>query len=50
MGTLCQVLDIIFEVQRIFFKKNNKEKKKLFNLQNKVFFPFYLDPSYFETS
>jgi hypothetical protein len=51
MGALRQVLEIIFEGQRIFFYKNNTKKNKLFQLTKRDFlFPFYLDPSYFQTS
>jgi hypothetical protein len=48
MGTLPQVLEIIFEMQRKMIMKNKKKKNKLSNLQNMFFFS--LDPSYFQTS
>jgi hypothetical protein len=47
MTVLPQALEIIFEVQG----KRVMKKKKLFNLQNTIFFfPFFLDLSYFQTS
>jgi hypothetical protein len=52
MGVLPQALEIIFEVQKNQYWKNNNKKNKLFKLQNMFFsfFFFSLDPSYFQTS
>jgi hypothetical protein len=52
MGVLPQALEIIFEMQR---KRSNEVflfLKQLSNIQNIfiLFFPFSLDPSYFQTS
>jgi len=42
MGTLPQVLEIIFEVQRKISNEKVTKKKKFSNLQNTFFFLFFL--------
>jgi hypothetical protein len=51
MGMLPQALENIFEVQRKKSNKKIRRKKKSFPTYKPCFFfPFSLDPSYFQTS
>jgi len=53
MGVLPQALEIIFEVQRKMINEKIMRSKisfLIYKLCVCVFFPFSLDPSYFQTS
>jgi len=51
MGTLPQVLEIIFEVQsKMSNEKITKKEISFPTYKTHIFFPPSLDPSYFQTS